>query len=67
MWESAVQLRCPRTCMPPRKKAANHAPLGIEQFILLKKPLEHLGKQVEVPGSFWSGRMSAAERDTKYN
>ena len=53
--------------MPPRKKAANHAPLGIEQFILLKKPLEHLGKQVEVPGSFWSGRMSAAERDTKYN
>ena len=52
--------------MPPRKKAANHAPLGIEKFILLKKPLEHLGKQVEVPGSFWSGRMSAAERETKY-
>ena len=52
--------------MQPRKKAANHAPLGIEQYILLKKPLEHLGKQVEVPGSFWSGRMSAAERETKY-
>ena len=49
--------------MPPRKKAVNHAPLGIEQF----PALEHLGKQVEVPGLFWSGRMSAAERDTKYN
>lgn len=33
---------------------------------LLKKPHEHLGKQVEVPGSFWEGRMSAEERVQKY-
>ena len=33
---------------------------------LLKKPCEHFGKQVAIPGSFWQGRMSEDERKTKY-
>ena len=33
---------------------------------LLKKPLEHIGKQIDVPGSFWEGRMSEAEKSTLY-
>jgi hypothetical protein len=27
---------------------------------LLKKPYEHIGKQIKVPGAFWHGRMSEA-------
>ena len=33
----------------------------MEQLPLLKKPLDHLGKQVGIPGSFWQGRMSHRE------
>ena len=33
---------------------------------LLKKPLEQIGKQINVPGSYWEGRMSADERSTLY-
>ena len=33
--------------------------LGVEQHALLKKPLDHLGKQIEMPGSYWKGSMSA--------
>ena len=40
--------------------------LGVEQHVLLKKPLDHLGKQIEMPGSFWQGRMSVDERETVY-
>ena len=28
--------------------------------------MEHLGKQLNVPGSFWQGRMSEDERDKIY-
>ena len=53
--------------MPPRKKAsAQQQRLAVEQFPLIKKPLDHLGKQLDVPGSFWKGRMTAEERDTIY-
>ena len=31
---------------------------------MLKKPTEHFGKQVGVPGAYWEGRMSAEERKT---
>jgi hypothetical protein len=30
---------------------------------LLKRPMDHLGKQINVSGSFWQGRMLAEERD----
>ena len=33
---------------------------------LLKKPGDHVGKQIEVPGSFWQGRQSAEEKNTLY-
>ena len=38
----------------------------MDQYTLLKKPMEHLGKQLNVPGSFWQGRMSEDERDKIY-
>jgi hypothetical protein len=38
----------------------------VDQFKLLKKPMDHLGKQINVPGSFWQGRMLPEERDKVY-
>ena len=40
--------------------------LAVEQYSLLKKPLDLLGKQIEMPGSFWQGRVSVEERETAY-
>ena len=31
---------------------------------LLKKPLDHVGKQIKFKGDFWEGRMSAEEKAT---
>jgi hypothetical protein len=39
---------------------------NVDQFKLLKRPMDHLGKQINVPGSFWQGRMVAEECDTFY-
>ena len=33
---------------------------------LLKKPGDHVGKQINVPGSYWQGRQSAEEKATLY-
>ena len=53
--------------MPPKKsKAKTQKQLNVEQYTLLKKPLDHLGKQLNVEGSFWKGNMSAEERETVY-
>ena len=53
--------------MPPKKpKAARQSPLGFQQFTLIKKPLDVIGKQVNVLGAFWSGRMTATEKTTEY-
>ena len=53
--------------MPSRKQpVSKQKSLVVDQFTLLKKPLDHLGKQMKVPGSFWQGRMSAEERCTDY-
>ncbi len=49
-----------------RGSAQRQAPLAVEQYALLKKPLDHLGKQIDIPGLFWQGRMSAEERETVY-
>ena len=38
----------------------------MDQYTLLKKPMEHLGQQLNVSGSFWQGRMSEDERDKIY-
>ena len=46
--------------MPPKKpKAARQSPLGFQQFTLIKKPLDVIGKQVNVLGAFWSGHKEA--------
>ena len=47
---------------PPRSATQQK----LEQLPLLKKPLEHVGTQIKVPGSFWQGRMSAEEKATLY-
>ena len=51
---------------PKRKASKKQQPITELALPLLKKPLEQIGKQINVPGSFWSGRMSAEERSTLY-
>ncbi len=48
------------------KRGGKQQQLNVDQFKLLKRPMDHLGKQINVPGSFWQGRMLAEERDTFY-
>jgi len=48
------------------KRSKHLQQLNVDQYTLLKKPMEHLGKQLNVPGSFWQGRMSEDERDKIY-
>jgi hypothetical protein len=52
----------------PQKEQSEdpEAACSVEQYTLLKKPLDHLGKQLNVEGSFWKGNMSAEERETVY-
>ena len=54
-------------CMTPKRPGSKQQQqLNVDQYTLLKKPMEHLGKQLNVPGSFWQGRMSEDERDKIY-
>lgn len=41
--------------MPPKRKTSTKKQVSITQHALplLKKPMEQIGKQVNVPGSFW--------------
>jgi len=53
--------------MPPRKRQSKQQPITASNFQpLLQRPLEQLGKQVNIPGSYWQGRMSEDERKTLY-
>jgi hypothetical protein len=38
---------------PKRPGSKQQKQLHVDQYTLLKKPMEHLGKQLNVPGSFW--------------
>ena len=49
--------------MAPKRASKQQQQLNVDQFKLLKKPMDHLGKQINVPGSFWEGRMLTEERD----
>jgi hypothetical protein len=40
--------------------------ITVTMLQLLKKPYEHVGKQIKVPGAFWQSRMSEAERSVTY-
>ncbi len=54
-------------CMAPKRpESKQQQQLNVDQYTLLKKPMEHLGRQLNVPGSFWQGRMSEDERDKIY-
>ena len=50
----------------PKRASKQQQQLNVDQFKLLKKPMDHLGKQLNVPGSFWQGRMSEDDRDKIY-
>ena len=50
----------------PKRASKQQQQLNVDQFKLLKKPMDHLGKQINVPGSFWQGRMLPEERDKVY-
>ena len=52
--------------MAPKRKPSKQKSLNVEQLKLLKKPLDHLGKLIDIPGSFWQGRQSADERKNMY-
>jgi hypothetical protein len=52
--------------MAPKRASKHQQQINVDQFKLLKKPMDHLGKQVNVPGSFWQGRMLPDERDQVY-
>ena len=52
--------------MAPKRASKQQQQLNVDQYTLLKKPMEHLGKQLNVPGSFWQGRMLPEERDKVY-
>ena len=52
--------------MAPKRASKQQQQLNVDQFKLLKKPMDHLGKQINVPGSFWQGRMLPEERDKVY-
>ena len=53
--------------MGKRKTASKKQPTITEHALpLLKKPMEQLGKQIDVPGNHWQGRMSDEERGTMY-
>jgi hypothetical protein len=38
---------------PKRPGSKQQQQLNVDQYTLLKKPMEQLGKQINVPGSFW--------------
>ena len=49
--------------MAPKRASKQQQQFNVDQFKLLKKPMDHLGKQINVPCSFWEGHMLQDERD----
>jgi hypothetical protein len=41
----------------------DRAAVAARELPLIKKPLELIGNSINVPGAFWKGRMSAAEKE----
>ena len=51
---------------PKRAPPKSTTQKQLEQLPLLKKPLEQIGKQIKIPGSFWEGTMTAEEKALEY-
>ena len=47
-------------------KRATQRQTELVKLPLLKKPLELIGTQIKVPGSFWDGRQNTSEKSTMY-
>lgn len=46
------------------KTAGKQSAITALALPLLKNPLSHIGKQIDVLGAFWTGRQSAEEKQT---
>ena len=54
-------------CIAPKRAGSKQQQqLNVDQYTLLKKPMEHLCKQLNVPCFFWQGSMSEDEQDKIY-
>ena len=42
-----------------KRSGKNPMQQNIEFVPLLKKPMDAIGKQIKIPGSYWGGRMTA--------
>ena len=51
---------------PKRAAPKSTTQKQLDQLPLLKKPLEQIGKQIKIPGSFWEGTMTAEEKALEY-
>ena len=51
-----------------KKPPLQQGSLAVESYPALKKPLEHLGKKIDIPGSFWQykGRVSEEDHNAVY-
>ena len=51
-----------------KKPPLQQGSLAVESYQALKKPLEHLGKKIDIPGSFWQykGRVSEEDHNAVY-
>ena len=52
--------------MAPKRASKHQQQLNVDQFKLLRKQMDHLGQQINVPGSFWQDCMLPDERDKVY-
>jgi hypothetical protein len=52
--------------MSSKRPSKQQQQLNVDQFKLLKKQMDQLGKQINVPGSFWQDHMLPDERDKVY-
>ena len=55
--------------MPPKRKSSKKQQPPITQHVLplLKKPMEHIGKQIDVPGSYWESPWLEREQMVQYS
>ena len=52
--------------MTSKRASKKQQQLNVDHFKLMKKPMDHLGKQINVSDFFWQDRMLSDERDKVY-
>jgi hypothetical protein len=49
--------------MTPKRASKQQQQLNVDHFKLFKKQMDHVGKQINVTGSFWQDRMLPDDSD----